>query len=389
MADAFGPARAAVARAHVGVARKGRRLGVRTRQRFPLAVEAVGHPGAVVAGAVFSDALDEQEILVGALDAIDAGAFEEIVLGLVQDDDRFVEAAREVREGRAAAIHAAVVVGEKQIRVGVVADDPVVEPAFDDALGRALEEVLRRAPRHRVLDVVGGREARLLRLEDHIPFLLRSEIEDLRRAVVAAEIGILVEVEGLGLGRLVPAGEVEIGHAPAFAPCGGGEDVPAAVVENDGGVLHGDDRVVRVGRRINERAGGGPGPRGERRQGGARRGSDGGERRRRSAGAAAFPDPVVVKVHTAAGGLGRIIEEGEAITHEVRHGVFKGRGTTDGGPGFAVEAVGEAGDFRRGLKFAFDLEVNGFAREGNGGDFLGFVGVGAHHDERPAPLLAV
>src|SRR5438445_11027239 len=88
-------------------------------------------------------------------------------------------------------------------------------------------------------------------------------------------------------------------------------------------------------------------------------------------GFAALPDPVVVKVHTAAGGLGRIIEEGEAITHEVREGVGKAGGTTDGCPGAAVEAVGEAGDFRRGLKFAFDLEVNGFAREGNGGDFLG------------------
>ena len=42
VADAFGPERAAVARAHAGVARKGRRLGVRTRQRFPFAVEAVG-----------------------------------------------------------------------------------------------------------------------------------------------------------------------------------------------------------------------------------------------------------------------------------------------------------------------------------------------------------
>jgi hypothetical protein len=62
---------------------------------------------------VFSDALDEEEILVGVLEAIDAGAFEEIVLGFVQDDDGFVEAAREVRESRAAAIHAAVVVGEK------------------------------------------------------------------------------------------------------------------------------------------------------------------------------------------------------------------------------------------------------------------------------------
>ena len=83
--------------------------------------------------------------------------------------------------------------------------------------------------------------------------------------------------------------------------------------------------------------------------------------RRSSAGVAALPDPVVVKVHPAAGGLGRVIEEGEAITHEVRHGVFKGRGTTDGGPGFAVEAVGEAGDLRRGLKFALDLQVNGLA----------------------------
>jgi DNA-binding transcriptional LysR family regulator len=41
-------------------------------------------------------------------------------------------------------------------------------------------------------------------------------------------------------------------------------------------------------------------------------------RRRRSAGAAALPDPVVVKVHTAAGGLRRIEEKSEAITHEVR-----------------------------------------------------------------------
>ena len=209
-----------------------------------------------------------RRILVGALDAIDAGALEEIVLGLVQDDDGFVEAAREVREGRAAAIHAAVVVGEKQIRVGVVADDPVVEPAFDDALGRALEEVLRRAPRHRVRDVIGGREARLLRLEDHIPFLLRPEIEDLRRAVVAGEVGIFVEVEGLGLGSLVPAGEIEIGHAPAIAPCGGGEDVPAAVVENDGGVLHRDDGVARIGGGIDERTGGDPALR--ERVGGAR-----------------------------------------------------------------------------------------------------------------------
>ena len=61
VADAFGPERAAVARAHVGVAREGGFLGVRARQRLPLAVEAVGHEGAVVAGAVFADALDEEE----------------------------------------------------------------------------------------------------------------------------------------------------------------------------------------------------------------------------------------------------------------------------------------------------------------------------------------
>ena len=54
-----------------------------------------------------------------------------------------------------------------------------------------------------------------------------------------------------------------------------------------------------------------------------------------------------VEVDAAAGGLRRIIEERVAVTHEVREGVDKARGTTDGGPGFAVEAVGEAGDFRR------------------------------------------
>ena len=54
-------------------------------------------------------------------------------------------------------------------------------------------------------------------------------------------------------------------------------------------------------------------------------------------GAAALLDLVVVKVHMAAGGLGRIKEEAVAVTHEVRDVVGKARGTTDGGPGFAVE----------------------------------------------------
>src|SRR4051812_32499158 len=107
---------------------------------------------------------------------------------------------------------------------------------------------------------------------------------------------------------------------------------------------------------------------------------------RRSVGGAALPDPVVVEVDPAAGGLGRIIEQRVAVTHEVREGVDKARRTTDGGPGFAVEAVGkarhfrlawyavdlgatlvdaEAGVVRRGLEFAFDLEVNGIAGQGN------------------------
>src|SRR4051812_9925044 len=131
---------------------------------------------------------------------------------------------------------------------------------------------------------------------------------------------------------------------------------------------------VGFGRRGSEKAGHG---------GRGRRGStEGGAGRLSATLFRPFSDPVVVKVHTAAGGLGRIIEEGEAITHEVRKGVAKARGTTDGCPGAAIEAVGEARDFRRGLKFAFDLEVNGFARKGNGGDFLGMIGVGAHHYER-------
>jgi hypothetical protein len=96
---------------------------------------------------------------------------------------------------------------------------------------------------------------------------------------------------------------------------------------------------------------------------------------RRSTGAAACPDPVVVKVDTAAGGLGRIIEQGEAITHEVREGVGEARGTTNGGPGFAVEAVGEAGDLRRGLKFAFDPQNTVLPESGMEAISLGVVGV--------------
>ena len=103
---------------------------------------------------------------------------------------------------------------------------------------------------------------------------------------------------------------------------------------------------------------------------------------RRPAGAAALPDPVVVKIDTAAGGLGRIKEQRVAVTHEVREGVGRARGTSDGHPGLAVEAIGkpsqlrrpwyavnlatdfvfaEAGVVRRGLEYAVDLEVNGFA----------------------------
>src|SRR5438067_12339969 len=72
----------------------------------------------------------------------------------------------------------------------------------------------------------------------------------------------------------------------------------------------------------------------------------------------ALPDPVVVEVHTAAGGLGRIEEEGVAVAHEVRDRVGKARGPADRSPGLAVEAVGEAGDLGGRLEFAFDLQMD-------------------------------
>ncbi len=270
MADAVRPRPAAVGRTHVGVAREGARGGVRSGQGLPLAVEAIRRECAEVTVPVFVGAFDEAKELVGALDAVNAGALEEIgAVGLLHHDDGIVEAAREVLDARAAAVEPAMVVGEKQIRVGVVADDPVVDPAFDEALGHAHEEVLRLAPRHHVRDIVGGREARLLRLEDKIPLLVRPEVEDLRGAVVVAgEMGIVFERHELGLRGLVPAGEIEVGHAPAIGRGGGGDHVPAIVVENDGGILHGNDGVALVGRRLDERAGGGPGQGGGKRRGG-------------------------------------------------------------------------------------------------------------------------
>ena len=99
----------------------------------------------------------------------------------------------EIAECGPASVEAAVVVGEEQIRVRVVADDPVVEPAFDDRLGRALEEVLRLGPRLGFRDVGRGGVGRVLRLVDQVPLLLRREVEDLRRAVVAGEVRGAVE----------------------------------------------------------------------------------------------------------------------------------------------------------------------------------------------------
>jgi len=94
--------------------RRPRRSSPRSRRPagLPLAIEAVGGEGAVVARTPLADAFDEEEELVDALDAIDARALEDVVLGLVQDHDGFVEATRGFRKDRVAAIHA-VVVGKK------------------------------------------------------------------------------------------------------------------------------------------------------------------------------------------------------------------------------------------------------------------------------------
>lgn len=107
---------------------------------FHPAVEPVGEKRLEIAVATLAHALDETEVLAAALQTVNTAGLEEVAsLGLLHDDHRLVKTLGKVRKPGTAPIKASVVVGEKQVGVGLVANDPIIEPALDDALGRAVK----------------------------------------------------------------------------------------------------------------------------------------------------------------------------------------------------------------------------------------------------------
>ena len=125
------------------------------------------------------------------------------------------------------------------------------------------EERFGFRPRIRVARGVACAEHRRLRLEREIPFLLRREVEQLRRALVAGEVRIVVHVEERRLGRVRPIGETHVDHVERVFRLRAGHvrrriDFPFAVDERDRGILDRLQRVRPVVDRDNQRGGGNP-----------------------------------------------------------------------------------------------------------------------------------
>ncbi len=95
---------------------------------------------------------------------------------MVLDGDlRVAHALGEVLDLGPAAIQAAVIAGEKQIGMRVVADHVVVDPKPRGAGWLSLSKKFFGAgPGFRLGNVVGGAILRLLRLEDQVPLLVRA-----------------------------------------------------------------------------------------------------------------------------------------------------------------------------------------------------------------------
>ena len=107
---------------------------------------------------------------------------------------------REAGKSRPSHPHIAVQGGPEVIGMRIVADNPVVEPLFA-ANGRM--EQLGHRPGSWIADRVSGgvvrpvgETARLVgKLIDQIPFILRREIEDLRRPMISNEIAWTIKLE--------------------------------------------------------------------------------------------------------------------------------------------------------------------------------------------------
>src|SRR5262249_54195117 len=154
-------------------------------QRAPLAIQSVRKIGLVVSAAGVLG-LDNREILVLTCQPVGVAGLEDISL---EYDAGPVPAAREPIEHRLGSAHLPVERSEEEMRFGVVADYPKIDPCRD--IFRALVEEKRRlGPRGRVGEVVRGRPGRPQRLidsylVDQVPLLVRCEVEDLRGAKIA------------------------------------------------------------------------------------------------------------------------------------------------------------------------------------------------------------
>src|ERR1041385_2797893 len=113
-----------------------------------------------------------------------------------QDDGGTVPAEGELGEFCFGAPQFAVVRGEEKVRLGVVADDPEVDPTFDRIGVRRVEEG-GRGPGVRITDVGAGRAGGwerdfavcIERLVDEIPFAMRLEVKDLGGTEIAVGNG--------------------------------------------------------------------------------------------------------------------------------------------------------------------------------------------------------
>ena len=106
----------------------GERIRLGRREFAPGPGDAAGSPGAEVAVAVRGEGFDQEEVLVGPVDFVDVGGFEEGVLRVLQGDDGLAHAVGEVGEGGLRAEEVAVVVGGEEVAVCCVAYYPHVDP---------------------------------------------------------------------------------------------------------------------------------------------------------------------------------------------------------------------------------------------------------------------
>lgn len=139
MRDIVGPGRATVGFAGEGVALK-------ALIECPGSAEVGGGERAVVT-AVVSHSLDDHEVSVLVFELVDLDGFEELLLGIGQDDGGGrAEVAREVVQRHAGAVDLAVVSCEEQVHVPAVTDEGLIDGTGVRAGNGPGEERLRSGP---------------------------------------------------------------------------------------------------------------------------------------------------------------------------------------------------------------------------------------------------